>query len=117
LAADKARERRDELINNFYRGLPGSTITTTEEDESKGLNVLNCNGINIHVGDGDDYTKRTKDNLEYQFKREIELIIPKYYNKILNNKIINKIKRKLDNYSDSEDEESETESETRTTYL
>jgi hypothetical protein len=115
----KARERQQEMIKNFNERLPGSTITTTEEDESKGLNVLNCNGIHIHFGDGDDYTKRNKDALEYQFKREMEFIIPKYYNNLINGTIIKKIKRKLDNYSDSEDDESETESESenRSTFL
>ena len=114
-----ARKRREELINHFNGRLPGSTITTTEEDESKGLDVLNCNGINIHFGDGDDYTKRNKDALEYQFKREMEFIIPKYYNNLINGTIIKKIKRKLENYSDSEDDESETESESenRSTFL
>jgi len=116
---EMARKRREELINHFNGRLPGSTITTTEEDESKGLDVLNCNGINIHFGDGDDYTKRNKDALEYQFKREMEFIIPKYYNKLIDNNIINKIKRKLENYSDSEDDESETEreNENRSTFL
>jgi hypothetical protein len=107
---EMARKRRDELINHFNERLPGSNIITNDKDESNGLNVLNCNGINVHFGDGDDYIKRNKDALEYQFKQELEFIIPKYYNKILNNNIINKIKRKLENYSDSEDDESDNRS-------
>ena len=108
-----ARKRREELINHFNGRLPGSTITTTREDESKGLNVLKCNGINNYFGVGDNYTKRNKDALEYQFKQEMEFIIPKYYNKLIDNNIINKIKRKLENYSDCEDDESETERENK----
>ena len=72
-----ARKRREELINHFNGRLPGSTITTTREDESKGLNVLKCNGINNYFGVGDNYTKRNKDALEYQFKQEMEFIFPK----------------------------------------
>jgi len=68
-----ARKRREELINHFNGRLPGSTITTTREDESKGLNVLKCNGINNYFGVGDDYTKRNKDALEYQNKQEWNL--------------------------------------------
>jgi hypothetical protein len=99
---EKARERQQEMIKHFNERLPGSSIITNEEDTNKGLNVVNCNGINVYFGDGDNYTRRTRDALEYQFKQEMEFIIPKYYNKLINNNIINTIKRKLEKYSDSE---------------
>jgi hypothetical protein len=120
------------MIKHFNERLPGSSIITNEEDTNKGLNVLNCNGIKVHFGDGDNYTRRTRDALEYQFKQEMEFIIPKYYNKLIDNNIIKTIKRKLEKYSESESDgesddestgesdgksENESESENRSNFL
>ena len=105
------------MMKHFNERLPGSNITTEEGEYNK---VLNCNGIKVHFGDCEDFNIRNKDALEYQFKREMEFIIPKYYNKLIDNKIINNIKRKLENYTDSENEsesESESESENRRAFI